>query len=391
MLAAIAIAAVGISFVVYGLGIASLHRHVRASRAPAYEGPLPALSVLKPIKGEEDELRENLRSFLAQRYPGELEIVFAAADRDDPGLVIAREVAAEHSVRASFVVSDESFGLNPKVANLHGALRAASHDLVLQSDANVRAAPGYLEAIVRELHAKEAALLTSLVAGVGERTPAAAMENLQLDALIAPGMCAALHVLGVDCVVGKSMLFRRSELDALGGLEHVKDVLCEDFVIGRTYGRAGKKIVLSATRIENVNRTTRLAQFLARHSRWLKMRAVLHVPGFIADLFANPIALAIAAAIAWGFAPPALALLGVAIALKVLGDAWLVRIVRGHPMKLAHLALVPVKDLLMLGVFVHAAFSRTVVWRGRTLRFGKDSVLVATTPDSVPASARSEN
>ena len=50
-----------------------------------------------------------------------------------------------------------------------------------------------------------------LVAGIMEA------EDLQLGAMIAPGTCTALHVAGVTCVIGKSMLLRRSELEALGG------------------------------------------------------------------------------------------------------------------------------------------------------------------------------
>jgi ceramide glucosyltransferase len=39
--------------------------------------------------------------------------------------------------------------------------------------------------------------------------------------------------MGRDFVVGKSMALRRSDLDALGGFEAVKDVLAEDWVMGR--------------------------------------------------------------------------------------------------------------------------------------------------------------
>ena len=75
---------------------------------------------------------------------------------------------------------------------------------------------------------ERASLLSSLVSGVGERSVGAAMENLQLTAYVAPGCCAALKLANIPCVIGKSMLFRRSELRELGGLALVKDSLAEE-------------------------------------------------------------------------------------------------------------------------------------------------------------------
>ena len=45
----------------------------------------------------------------------------------------------------------------------------------------------------------------------------------------------------------ETMLFRKSELEELGGLELVRDILAEDFVLGRHYQKAGKHVVLSTT------------------------------------------------------------------------------------------------------------------------------------------------
>ena len=171
-----------------GLGIWSTIRHMARRRTGNVSGrTLPPLSVLKPIKGTEQSLEENLRSFFEQDYPGELEIVFASEELSDPGMEVARRVAKAHPhVAARFVQSDPDFGLNPKVSNLAGAMAHARHDLVLQSDANVRVSPGYLARIVAELLDEKASLLTSIVVGSGERTVGATFENLQLTAMIAP-------------------------------------------------------------------------------------------------------------------------------------------------------------------------------------------------------------
>lgn len=364
------------SMVVYALGLWSTHRHYRQEPPTVGDEHLLPISLLKPIKGTEESLEANLRTFFAQDYPAPFEIVFATTEADDPGIEVARKVAADFpEVSARFVLSDPSFGLNPKVANLAGALAAARHDLVLQSDANVRVRPDYLRRIVGELIAREASLLTSIVVGVEERSLGAAMENLQLSAFVGPAMCAALHVAGVNCVVGKSMLLRREELDEVGGLEYVQDILCEDFILGQRYQEAGKKVVLSCTAVENVNQDIDVTQFLSRHSRWFKMTAVIHRVGFVAQLLANPVALLLAALVASGFDAWIAITLAAAVGLKLLGDAFLMWRTRGRPMRLAHLVVAPFKDVMMAFVWFHACFSRSVNWRGVRLRFGAESRL----------------
>lgn len=376
----LAFSAAALCFYVLGMSSAWLHvralRRARGINAGAGER-LPAISLLKPIKGLEEDLEHCLRSFFEQDYPGQLELVFASAYRDDPGMKVARRIAADYpAVRARFVLSDENWGLNPKVSNLQGALAAASHDLVLQTDANVWAPRDYVRNVVSEFEREGASLLSSLVSGIGERSVGAAMENLQLTSYVAPGCCAALKLVNIPCVIGKSMLFRRSELRELGGLALVKDSLAEDFLLGRHFADHGKKVALSATPIRNVNVEMPVERLFARHARWLKMRAVIHTPGFLCDLFANPIALALLALVSTDFDPTLGAACALLIAFKTVVDGCMVRLIRGVSMRPRHVLLVPFKDVLLFGIWVYAIFSRSIVWRGIRFRMGSDSQLL---------------
>jgi ceramide glucosyltransferase len=359
----------------FGVGAWAALRHTRKRIEVLPDEALPPVSILKPLKGTEEALAANLGSFFQQDYP-RLEIVFATTSPDDPALEVARAVAAEHpQVPVRFVLSDEDYGLNPKVSNLDGALRAATHELVLQSDANVRADRGYLKKIVSELENEGGALLSSLVVGHGERSIGAAMENLQLSAMVAPSCCFALHFFGVPCVIGKSMLFRKRDVEAVGGLESVKDVLAEDYLLGMALQKAGRKVILSATTAENVNVDISVDRFFARHTRWLKMRAVIHPPAFLADPFANPVGLATLAVVTSGFDPRVLAAALVAVALKMATDRFVIARTRGVPMAWRHLLAAPLKDLLLLAIFPYAAVSRSIEWRGVRLRMGWGTVL----------------
>jgi ceramide glucosyltransferase len=359
---------------VYFMGVVALAWHTR-KRPIAPVAELPPVSILKPLKGDEDRLAENLRTFFAQDYP-RFEIVFATTEPDDPALAVARAVAAEHpDVPVRFAHSDADFGLNPKVCNLHGALRAARYDLVLQSDANVRARPDYLRRVVSELISEKGSLLSSIVVGVGESSLGGAMENLQLTGMIAPSVCFALYYFRTTCVIGKSMLFRKSELAEMGGLERVKDLLAEDFILGRTFELAGRKVLLSTTVAENVNTDAAIERFMARHTRWLKMRAVIHVPAFVADLFANPVGLSTFAICLSGL-DPRIALLALPLVMaKMALDVFAVRRTRGEAIPLRYVWVMPLKDILLFAVWPYAALSRSIEWRGVKLRLGWQSAL----------------
>jgi ceramide glucosyltransferase len=361
---------------------------VRQTARKQGESPtLPPLTLLKPIKGLEEELEENLRSFFEQRYAAPLAFVFASTSPDDPGLQVARRVARQYpDARVQFVVSDPAFGHNPKVSNLAGALCAAEHDLVLQTDANVRLRPGYLTAVVGEFIALRASLLGALVAGTGERSLGAALENVQLSTFITPGICLAYRAFKIPCVIGKSIMFRKSELESLGGLARVKDVLAEDFVLGQVFLAAGKRVALSGLVVDNVNASIPLRRFAERHTRWLQMRVVVHVPGFLADLFSNAALFALLAAAISGDAKHWLLYVAVA-SYKAVVDAWLLSHIRGHGLALAYLPGFALRDLLQPFLWLSALVSRTTEWRGqrfRLLRGSRLQPLSALAPSSSP-------
>lgn len=55
-----------------------------SGEGPALPRPFPPVSILKPLKGLDDGLFDNLESFCNLAYPGGYEIIFALQDRNDP-------------------------------------------------------------------------------------------------------------------------------------------------------------------------------------------------------------------------------------------------------------------------------------------------------------------
>jgi ceramide glucosyltransferase len=337
------------------------------------DGLEPAISILKPVKGVDAGLYENLASLARQDYSA-FELVIGAEDHDDAALEVARRVARDFpAVRIQVSHGSRRLGLNPKVNLLAALSELAHHEHLLISDSNVRVLPEYLRETAAELTDPEVGLVTNILVGSGCGL-GAVLENLHLGSFVASASSFARVVGNRACVIGKSMLFRRRDLERLGGWWSVRNVLAEDYVIGRMFELAGFKVALSPHVVGTVNDGWSLERFINRHLRWAQMRRRLSPAAFFGELILNPV-LWIALAVVFSGLDRRLvgmALFGVVV--KCAGDALVLRRLGGSP-QLAHLFLIPFKDLLIAGVWAVGAFRRTINWRGNLLRIEAGSRL----------------
>jgi ceramide glucosyltransferase len=336
----------------------------------------PGVSVLRPLAGADPSLEQNLESLFRQGYPS-FEILLGVESTSDPAWALAERVCARYPhVPSRIVATGEEGAKNPKVRNLLGLLPYARFDLVVVSDSNVSVPEGYLDDLVATREHTGAGLVTSLFSCEGEEGLFGAVECAQIVGYCAPSACLPT-ALGHAAVIGKSMLFSRRELDALGGLRKVSDVLAEDFVLGKMYEHAGKRVAVASRVISNVTGRVSASTFFARQRRWAALRFRLSPMTFVLEGATNPFVLSGLAAL---FAPShsrALGL-GVMLATILLRDVggWLV--LRGWRRAWIPLVVWPVKDVLVLAAWLSAPFTKTLRWRGRSLRLGAGTILYAT-------------
>ena len=329
----------------------------------------PPVSIFKPLKGEDEGLEDNLRSFFRLDYPA-YQLVFGIAEANDPAIPIVKKLLAEFPNQdAVLSVGTKAFGLNPKKWIVEYLKSNKQHDVILISDSNVRVKPSYLRETACYLAEPNVGLVSNIFVGVEEQQIGAVLENLQLNGFIAGGVAMA-ELTGVTCVVGKSMMMPVQALAAAGGFAGVRNLLAEDQALGVRIRKAGYTLRLSHHVIENVNHSRGFRWFLNRHSRWYKIRRQMALPAFIIEPMTNLAAVGVVWAlsgesgIAWG---GLLVLVGLGITRDALQTYWL----RGSFPKLRHLIISPIKDLLLLPVWFDAIMNNRVHWRGHRFLVGR--------------------
>lgn len=327
----------------------------------------PSVSIIKPLCGLDDELLENLESHLALDYPAPFEILLGVRSEKDPAFSVAQAFAKAHPDRVRLLLQRGEPGHNPKVNQLITLTAEAKYEVIALTDSNVRVHPGYLREHAQALADPKIGLSTNVISGVGERRLGAILDNLTLASFVAPNIASSSVALRIDEVVGKSIVIPRTVLEKVGGWHSVKDVLAEDHALGLAVRRAGLRTSLCPSAVFNVQRDVKLAYFWGRHTRWAMIRYRILIPGVYLEPIINVFTMCLFGALlsptrldAWWFC------LGGAIfsiAYTQLGA----RLARGYGFSLKHLALVPLRDLLLFFAWARGGTLREVNWRGNRL------------------------
>ncbi len=346
--------------------------HLR--RRPA-ERKLEPISILKPLKGLDFQLEENLESFFRLEYPS-FELLLSVASESDPAYAVVKHVMTKFPrVRASVYVGDVGIGLNPKVNNLIKSYQSARNDWILISDSNIRVSPKYLDAMVEPFDERTGvvtAVVTGQYLGKGFGAP---LEATYLNTFYARWMLIA-WMFGTPVVIGKSMLFRKSQANRFGGVELLGRYLAEDFMAGQAMKMLGLSIKIMREPTVQIIGSYPLKEFWQRHVRWGRIRKSQSPLTFpIEPLLSFWISGALGAYALSYFSLisfwPALVLHAAIWFLSDLAQMWCFNEKPTPKNIIAWL----VRETIFVPLWVHIACGRSVSWRGAKFKLQRGGLL----------------
>jgi len=244
---------------------------IRTLAAPARRPQSrPPVTILRPACGIENHIEETLASTYALDYP-DYEVVFCVADPADPIVpVIERIMSAHPDVPSRLLTGDDRISNNPKLNNLVKGWRAARHELIVMTDSNVLMPADYLDQLVLQMQ-PHVGLVSSVPVGIRPTGAAAELECAFLNTYQARWQLTA-DAFGNGYAQGKTLFWRRADLDRAGGMKALTIATAEDI--------ASSLVVRSlALRVKLVNGLSRqplgrrnARQVWKRQVRWAQLR-----------------------------------------------------------------------------------------------------------------------
>ncbi len=347
----------------------------------------PEVSIVKPVKGIDRGMKENLESFCRLDYSGSYELIFSA-EPGDPALPLVRALPGREQVTPgegdpsiSIVQRPCPSGWMGRAANLRNGVLAARHETILFSDTDVRPDPALLERFLQPLADKRIGLVFGWPAYRGCETLGAALLSISMNPailLLAPSALIGFRPTICRYAVGTTMAMRKRVLHECGGLEAFAGLATEDVPLAREVARRGYRLHLVREPVIVVNERVSFKGWLEHVERWLVMTRY-HLPLVYAASFPFFLGMPAAAlnlllaAYLGGDPGAALLLLLAASVVRLLSLVVINAVMAKDASFLRYLFAVPFHDALIGWLWLWGWVRREVDWRGGKYRLRRQA------------------
>jgi ceramide glucosyltransferase len=176
--------------------------------------------------------------------------------------------------------------------------------------------------------------------------------------------------------LGATVAIKRAALESFGGFRAVKDLLADDFYLGKFATDHGWKVKLSSALVTLSFEEKSLRAVWNRQLRWARTIRWVR-PVSIGTIFCHATFWALMLMIVSGFSASSLAILAGVIAVRIGTSAVMIRRVLKLPELARDAWMVPFKDLMAALILVASLTGNEVVWSGQRFKSGRDGVLRA--------------
>ncbi len=416
------LAIAGMGYFLAALIAARLFLNAGRAPLPAFA---PGVTILKSLKGLDPGMIDAFRSHCRQSYAGDYELLFGVSTLSDPAVAAVEQLQAEFPDRSIHLIEcPQRLGTNGKVSSLVQLASHARHDFLLINDSDITVGPHYLERVMASFSpgttpqstqpianeidsdlrpsqtttsevtpcqgttsvvpqmqqrdgwalAPEVGLVTALYRGRAHGTLPSRLESLGISTDFQAGVLLSKWIEGgLHYGLGSTLAVRREALNKIGGLQVLADHLADDYELGVRIARAGYRVALSPEVVETSLPAYSWRGYIDHQLRWARTVRDARPWGYAGLIFTHGLGWALLNLLASGLSPLSLWLLGLSFFLRIaLAMTVGAQVLADHQV-LPNLWLLPLRDLIAMGVWVAGFAGNTIVWRGDrfTLKDGK--------------------
>ncbi len=345
------------------IALLRLRRHARSEPAGRQ---YPPVSVVRPLCGIDNYAADTLRSTFDLDY-SRYEILFCVASAADPVLPLIKDLMAQNlNADAKLLIGDDRVSTNPKLNNVVKGWHAAANDWIIIADSNVLMPRDYVQRLFASWRA-DTGLVASPPIGSRPRGFWAEVECAFLNTYQARWQYI-VDSFGCGFAQGKTMLWRRADLERAGGIEALGKEVAEDAAATKIVRDAGLKVRLIDRPLAQPLGRRGATEVWNRQLRWARLRRASFLPYFLPEVFSGGVLpLTAAGIVAHAFGLP------VALSMTTFGALWygsemILAAAAGWHLSVLYPLYALMRDLLLPVLFVGALRGNDFVWRGNEMQ-----------------------
>lgn len=264
---------------------------------------------------------------------------------------------------------------------------AAKYDIIWILDSNVYVNPGCMGRSVNALMTPGIGLVHHLPCGVRAQTYGSRLEEAFLNTAHSKMYITINKVAVASCIIGKSNMFRKSDLAHLGGLEYYGKFMSEDNIMGVGLWEKGLRHSMTTDLAYQTLGSLSVPDYFKRRARWIRIRKYTVVAATLFEPFTESILNGLLAA--WAISR----FLGTSIPLFLvvhysvwIASDWMIvttldPATRQEPMRFLRAWVV--RELCALPLWLYAMAGSTVEWRGKSFWLNRDGTVTVARPNTL--------